>query len=226
MKALRCISVILLLCLLPSLAVSAEVKETDGGIFYSVSDGAVTVEGFNAAGTVMKVPAEIDGLPVRYVADRACYRNAVITKVILPETLLSVGEFAFAECKNLTEVTLEGCGTLGFAAFRNSARLRSAALPENLGVIEDEAFAGCARLGKTRIPASVTRIGVDAFAGCEQIYLDVSDNAYAKGYASDNRLPTSFTDTFAFTALMAALATAVLGAAVWVVWKKRRGSRP
>jgi hypothetical protein len=200
-----------------ALPVGATVEETDGGIFYTVHDGAVTVEGFNAAGTVMRVPAEIEGLPVRYVAERACYGNDVITEVILPDSLISIGELAFSECKSLKKVTVEGCETIGYAAFRNSKKLRSVSLPDNLVTMEDEAFYGCARLGKTVIPSSVTKIGVDAFSGCEQLYLDVSDNGYAATYAEANRLPTSFTETFTFTVLMAAVAVLVLGGGLWVI---------
>ena len=228
MKKIVFLLLIVACSLLLAPAVSAEVKETDSGIFYSVTDGAVTVEGFNAAGTVMKVPAEIDGLPVRYVADRACYGDAVITEVQLPETVVSIGEFAFAECKSLKKVTIAGCETIGFGAFRNNAYLRSVSLSDGLITIEDEAFAGCARLGKTAIPSSVTRIGVDAFAGCEKLYLDVSENAYAATYAADNRIPTAFTQTFGFTVLAVLASTAILGGILWIGYrllKKRKGTR-
>ncbi|MBQ4065099.1 MAG: leucine-rich repeat domain-containing protein, partial [Clostridia bacterium] len=218
---------LLIFCsLLLAPAASAEVKETDGGIFYSVTDGAVTVEGFNAAGTVMRVPAEIDGLPVRYVAERACYGDAVLTEVHLPDTIVSIGEYAFSQCEDLKKVTIGGCGTIGFAAFRNSKQLRSVTLPLGLTAIEDEAFFGCARLGKTKIPASLLVIGVDAFAGCEQLYLDVSENAYAARYAEENRIPTSFTETFTFTVLIWILITVLLGGLLWLGYRFLRKRRP
>ncbi len=225
MKVLRYLPVLFLLAVLALLPVGATVKETDSGIFYSVSDGTVTVEGFNAAGTVMRVPAEIDGLPVRYVAERACYGDGVITEVHLPDSIVSIGEFAFSECENLKKVTVGGCESIEYAAFRNSKKLRSVSLPDNLTVIGDEAFYGCARLGRTAIPSSVTKIGVDAFSGCEQLYLDVSENEYAAAYAEANRLPVSFTETFAFTVLMAALVSALVGGALLMalrVIKKRK----
>ena len=43
---------LLLITTLLALPTQAVVSETDSGIFYSVEGGVVTVEGFNAAGTV------------------------------------------------------------------------------------------------------------------------------------------------------------------------------
>ena len=219
MKRFLFFSALLVLLLLTALPVSAEIKETDGGIYYSVSNGEVTVEGFNAAGTVMKVPSEIEGLPVRYVAERACYGDTVITEVRLPSTVVSIGEFAFSECEDLKKVTIEGCEAIGYAAFRNCKMLRSVSLPDNLVTVEDEAFYGCARLGKTEIPASVAKIGVDAFSGCEQLYLDVSENEYAAAYAEANRIPTSFRGTFGFTVLMSIVSVIVPGGILLIVYR-------
>ncbi len=219
MKLLRYFPIMFLLLLLTALPTGATVQETDGGIYYTVQDGAVTVEGFHAAGTIMRVPAEIDGFPVRYVAERACYGDKVLTEVHLPDTIVSIGEFAFSECMKLKQVTMDGGESLGYAAFRNCKKLRSVSLPDTLTTVGDEAFYGCIRLGKTVIPSSVTEIGVDAFSGCEQLYLDVSENEYAAAYAEANRIPVSFTETFTFTVLMVILVSVAAGGGLWILYR-------
>jgi len=225
MKLQRLLLSICLIALLIPLPTQGAVSETDGGIFYSVTDGIVTVEGFNAAGTVMDIPATIDGMPVRYIADQTCRGDGVITEVRIPASIVSVGEFAFADCPNLTKVTCKGGETIGYSAFRGCEALLSLTLPETLTTIDDSAFYGCTMLGTVKIPSSVTAIGTDAFMGCDRLILNVKDNAYAKAYAEQYHIPTGFTSTFSFTLILLALTTVILGAALWVGYRlimKRR----
>lgn len=214
-----CLALFLTLFSLPALAA---VKETDSGIFYSIENGEVTIEGFNDVGDTMKIPSEIEGMPVRYIASHACRGNTVLTEVRLPSTLISVGEFAFADCPNLRKVTMAGGTEIGFSAFRNCSDLKRVSLPDTLIRIDDFAFESCVVLGKVKIPASVTAIGVDAFAGCSRLFLDVSDNPMAKAYAEQYAVPTSFTDTWEFTLLMAAAVTLLVGGGLLLVLRARK----
>lgn len=223
MKKAVTVIIFLLLCLaLPTGAIN----ETDGGILYSESNGEITVEGFNYAGNTMDIPAEIDGMPVRYIAAQACRSNDAIVSLKIPGSVVSVGEFAFADCKNLSDVSFEG-GTesIGFSAFRSCAALKTVTLSDGLKSIDDCAFYGCTVLRSLAIPGSVTGIGVDAFAGCSLLTLDVGDNAYAREYAEKYSIPADFRSSWGFTVAMAAVGAAVLGAAFFAfdhfVLKKR-----
>ncbi len=215
---------LMIICVFP-VAVGAEVLETKDGIQYSVSDGAVTVEGFNYAGTVMDVPENIDGYPVKYIAPQACRGNTAITELRLPKGLASVGEYAFGECPNLTKVTMAGGSDIGRSAFRDCKALITLKLPSSLKSIDDFAFEGCTMLGKVKIPKGLSEIGTDAFAGCERVSFDVKSNSYAKEYARKNNIPTDFKDTWEFTLIMLALVTLLLGGAVFAankLLKKRK----
>lgn len=227
-KQITVLILVLLAVLCFPLSLTAEtIKETDSGIFYSIENGEVTVEGFNDVGTVMKVPKEIEGCPVVSIAPYACRSNTSLTEVQLPTGLLTVGDFAFADCPNLLKVTLGGAETIGRSAFRSCGALLSVSLPSSLLIIDDNAFADCVMLGKVTIPASVTTIGVDAFAGCSRLRLDVSKNLMAKDYAERYAIPTSFTETWEFTLLMLALVTVLLGGALLLVsrlFKKKKSS--
>lgn len=210
----------------PSLRVGALPSETDDGIFYSVKDGEVTVEGFNAVGHVMHVPEQIEGMTVKYIAPQACRADTVITEVILPKTIVSIGEYAFAECPNLVKVTLSGTETIGFGAFRLSPSLATVILPDTLKVIEDEAFYGCIMLGSVTAPASLEAIGTDVFLGCDRLILDVSESPLAKAYAEEHGIPTSFFESWTFTVLMLAVSTVLLLVLVLLVRRYLRKRRP
>ena len=225
LKGLVCSICLALLLPLAALPAGAAVKETDGGIFYRVENGEIIIEGFNDVGSTMKVPEEIDGYPVRHIASYACRGNTVLTEVHLPSTLVSVGEFAFADCTNLRKVILSGGSEIGFSAFRNCSDLKKLSLPDTLVRIDDFAFESCVLLGKVKIPASVTVIGVDAFAGCGRLLLDVSENPMAKEYAHRYAIPTSFTETWEFTVLMASVIALLGGGCLLLVFrleKKRK----
>ncbi len=217
---------LLILSILPT-ELSAVSSETDSGIFYSIENGEVTVEGFNYAGNVMEIPAAIEGLPVKYIADQACRGNEAIVELRIPSSVISVGEFAFAECKNLLKVRFEG-GTekIGFSAFRDSASLRTVTLPDTLVSIDDCAFYGCIMLGRLSIPESVSNIGVDVFAGCSELQLDVKNNKTAAEYAERYSIPTGFSSSWTYTVLLLSIATALLAGAFFavdrLVLKKRK----
>lgn len=218
MKKIAVIIFVLLL-ILPIFSVSALPSETDSGILYSIENGEVTIEGWGFADSIMKIPETIEGYPVKYVANQACRDNDGITELYLPSTIVSIGEYAFAECDNLVKVVIEGSETIGYSSFRNCKALLSVSFPNNLTLIDDSAFENCTMLGKIKIPASVTKIGVDAFIGCDRLRFDASDNPYAKQYAKQYAIPTSFFDTWEFTVvLIVIISAAVIGA--YLAFKK------
>lgn len=96
-------------------------------------------------------------MPVKYIAAQACRSNDAIVSLKIPGSVVSVGEFAFADCRNLTDVTFSGnTEIIGFSAFRNCAGLRNVTLSEGLKKIDDCAFYGCTLLKALTVPSSVT----------------------------------------------------------------------
>ena len=209
MKRIIIVFLTLVLVLMP-LTVSALPSETDSGIFYSIENGEVTVEGFNYAGTVLDIPDKIEGYPVKYIADQACRGNYGITELRLPASIVSIGEYSFAECENLTKVVMKGGQTVGYSAFRGCKALTSLTLPEGLTLIDDSAFEGCVMLGKVKMPKSLKTIGVDAFAGCGRLRFDANGNAVVKEYAEQYSIPTSFFDTWEFRLILIGICSAAV----------------
>ena len=112
------------------------------------------------------------------------------TKLILPDTITSIGEKAFMNCTELVEVSLprgvselsdyifagcknlklfvspDGITSIGKNAFDGCSNLVAVNLSKNLKTIGDEAFRSCIKLPNIFIPRSVTSIGYDAFYDC------------------------------------------------------------
>ncbi len=119
---------------------------------------------------------EVEQLP-NYFA----YQSRVAT-VEIPNSVTAIGNFAFAECDVLTDVTLPtGLITIGESAFENCEVLAHADLPSSLTTLGARAFYGCGRLTSLAVPASLTSFGKWAFNQClglETIVVDSENPVY------------------------------------------------
>ena len=86
---------------------------------------------------------------------------------LIPNSVTSIGESAFAYCSGLTSVTIPNSVTsIGESAFAYCSGLTSVTIPNSVTTIGDSAFSGCSGLTSVTIPNSVTSIGGGAFFGC------------------------------------------------------------
>ena len=82
-----------------------------------------------------------------------CLESA--TSVIIPDTIIEIGNEAFFGCSGLTSITI----------------------PESVTSIGEWAFGGCSSLTSITIPNSVTNIGESAFEGCHFIKNNFINNS-------------------------------------------------
>lgn len=102
----------------------------------------------------------------RVVACEAFFEQELITEVIIPNSVTSIGHYAFYGCKGLTEVTVPNSVTfLGKGVFFENSNLEKVQLPESLTEIPDGLLLSTA-IKEIAIPASVKRIGQAAFQNC------------------------------------------------------------
>ena len=101
------------------------------------------------------------------IGDEA-FRNCVnLTELNLPASLTSIGTGAFRGCTGITELTLPASLTSVSAnAFSGCTGITGITLPESLTEIGAEAFQGCTGVTELTLPASLTEIGAGAFQGC------------------------------------------------------------
>ena len=105
-----------------------------------------------------------------------------ITSVTLPSTIVAIETAAFKGCTALTEIVVpDSVTSIGSLAFADCTSLVSVTLPGTIGEIAPYLFSGCANLLSITIPASVTSISDTAFIGAKrlaEVIIDEDNTAY------------------------------------------------
>ena len=91
-------------------------------------------------------------------------------KVVIPSSVTSIGERAFAWCSSLTSITIPASVTsIGDWTFCGCSSLTSITIPSSVTSIGERAFYECSSLTSITIPSSVTSIGRWAFDECSSL---------------------------------------------------------
>ena len=88
----------------------------------------------------------------------------------IPNSVTSIGNSAFSECTNLSNVTIpDSVISIGDFAFSNSTSLRSVTIPDSVTIIGVSAFYDCKNLINVTLPNSITSIDYSVFSDCTSI---------------------------------------------------------
>lgn len=91
-------------------------------------------------------------------------------KLVIPESIRSIGEHAFSSIRRLEHVIIRGrVKTLPSSVFFYCEHLASITLPDCLEAIGKDCFLCCRELGHIRLPKSLVEIGESAFCECSSL---------------------------------------------------------
>ena len=122
--------------------------------------------------TLIAFPGGISGtytIPdsVTTIGEYAFYGCINLTGITIPDSVTSIGNHAFFDCENLTGITIpDSVTSIGNHAFYSCNSLTDITIPDSVTTIGEYAFSFCNSLTDITIPDSVTSIGKHAFIYC------------------------------------------------------------
>ena len=111
---------------------------------------------------------------VRIAMEKMCTHDTKyypdLTSIVIPNTVMKIGESAFFHCIGLTSVVIpNSIKIIDKYAFEGCKSLKSIVIPDSVTEIGDSAFKWCTGLTSVVISSSVKEIGNCAFYGCERL---------------------------------------------------------
>lgn len=202
--------------------------------FEKREDNTIIITGYKGDRREISVPEKIGGDTVTAIGEYAFSPDAkrireeqrdlrrAITKVALPDTIESIGEFAFFKCKSLTEINIpERLGEIskgmlditglksiviggnvkkiGAVAFWGCRDLISVKLGEGVSEIDVAAFYNCTNLGTIVLPRSLKKAAPNtmsegSFWNCYKLTALVYKGSYAERYCEENKITYKYTE--------------------------------
>ena len=99
----------------------------------------------------------------RIICNKAFSTCTSLTSIVIPNSVVSIGDGAFSDCSSLSNIVIPDSVTaIGNFAFWGCSSLSNIVIPDSVTAIGDYAFYYCS-LSNIVIPDSVTAIGICAF---------------------------------------------------------------
>ena len=173
-------------------------KYLDNGLAYYINDeNTITIYNYTYGDLAeIIIPETIDNLPVTKIADDCFYQNYTINKIVLPDTIVDIGNRAFYNCR-LSEITLsKNLKTIGSEAFQSNT-IENITIPESVVSIGDNCFIDCYDMNNITLLNNETSIGDkcfgyyhaqfdDQFGKYQDVIIHGYSNSTAETYATEN----------------------------------------
>lgn len=108
---------------------------------------------------------------VTSIGDYAFNNCKGLAEITIPNSVTSIGSSAFSGCTGLTEITIPNSVTsIGTSAFSDCESLRNITIPISITRIANYTFMRCTNLSNISLPNSITKIGGSVFRDCVSLY--------------------------------------------------------
>ncbi len=142
--------------------------------------------------TLISVPKRMEGT---FVVDEGCTKIdakafdgcALLTDIILPSSMLSIGDYAFRDCSSLINMQLPASvSSVGKGIFSGCTSLGSITWPKTITAVPDSTFEGCSKLESFDFDG-ISSIGKKAFQSCISLAsVELPDCVMSLGESSFN----------------------------------------
>lgn len=144
------LTVIMIASIIPFGAITAHAEEGEklGPLEYKITNNKVEIIKCDEEVTgTLEIPKEINGCPVVEIRWQAFYSCRLLTEIIIPE----------------------GVETIGYRAFWDCSSLKVLNIPDSVSVIDEGAFDGCISLETINVPKGIEEIKRGTFQDCESL---------------------------------------------------------
>lgn len=164
----KIISLTLALLLIITCVPVANALNFNGFVYVDNGDGTCNITGYNNFYKEdVVIPPSINGLTV--VSVTGFRQKNTIRYVTVPNTVESIGAYAFYGCKNLFSVSVgTGVKTIGDHAFNSCTEITGLNL-RNTESVGNYAFYGCTELSDLYMGSALKHIGTRAFWNCKKL---------------------------------------------------------
>ena len=135
---------------------------------YNAELSGIVINKYIGTSTKVRIPEKIDGKPV--VSIDGAFKNSKITEITIPDSVTTIGGYAFSGASSLTSITIgNGVTTIDWCAFEGCRSLTSVTIPDGVWAIGPGAFKECSSLTSVTMPDSIKYIYDYAFSGCRSL---------------------------------------------------------
>jgi len=141
------------------------------------SQEANTVIGQRAFYECTNVDSVFLGSNIEKIDKEAFYDCKKLERIIIPNSVNSIGTHVFLGCENLESVKLsDNITSIEWSCFNGCKKLSDITIPDGVTTLGDAAFADCVSLTSINLPSALQDIGWHVFQGCTGLTsIDIPD---------------------------------------------------
>lgn len=117
-------------------------KAADGAFYYieektTKTDACLCITAYEGMAETLSVPPQMDSYPVKTIGKKAFLGNRYLRHIILPDTIETVGDWAFSRCYGLQKITMPKRElSFGKQVFQKSNQLYEISIEGNDGTFD------------------------------------------------------------------------------------------